>query len=297
MPKLSLGSWAFSFGPFADNPWPFSKVMQYTADAGYDGVELNGFRPHPHPEDFDTPQKCKELIRELSDLGLGVSGYAPDFTQAPPAEVDTEDYLRVVRQCLAFCERCGIDALRVDSVSPPVVMPDDDYKKRFDRLVATWQATAREAAVAGVRIVWEFEPGFWLNKPSEVLWLAQAVDHENFGLLFDTSHAYMGAVVGARYTGEKETLEGGVIEYAEMLADHIGHLHLIDSDGSLHDNDTSTHTPFGKGHIDFPAVLKAMNPVIVDMPWWCVDFCFHANVEEDGRNGVSYLKKLIQEVV
>ena len=54
-------------------------------------------------------------------------------------------------------------------------------------------------------LVWEFEPGFWLNKPSEVKNLVEAVDHAHFKLLFDTSHAYMGAVVGARQTGEKET--------------------------------------------------------------------------------------------
>ena len=64
-------------------------------------------------------------------------------------------------------------------------------------------------------------------------------------VLFDSSHAYMGAVIGARQTGDIETLPGGVTAYAEMLGDTIGHLHLIDSDGSLHDNETSTHTPFG----------------------------------------------------
>jgi len=30
-------------------------------------------------------------------------------------------------------------------------------------------AAAEEAAQAGVLLVWEYEPGFWLNKPSEVV--------------------------------------------------------------------------------------------------------------------------------
>ena len=47
-PKISLGSWAFSFGPFTDNPWSFADVIRYAADAGYDSVEINGFQPHPH---------------------------------------------------------------------------------------------------------------------------------------------------------------------------------------------------------------------------------------------------------
>ena len=88
-------------------------------------------------------------------------------------------------------------------------------------------------------LVWEFEPGFWLNKPSEVKSVVEAVDYPGFKLLFDTSHAYMGAVVGARQTGQVETLNGGVAEYARMLARNIGHFHLIDSDGSLHNDETT----------------------------------------------------------
>ena len=99
-PKLSLGSWAFSFGPFADNPWPFSKVLKYVADTGFDGVELNGFRPHPHPDDYNTAKKCAELKKQIADLGLGVSGYAPDFTQVPPAVAETDAYLETVRTSL-----------------------------------------------------------------------------------------------------------------------------------------------------------------------------------------------------
>ena len=31
--KISLGSWAFSFGPFADNPIPFEKTVKRLSDA------------------------------------------------------------------------------------------------------------------------------------------------------------------------------------------------------------------------------------------------------------------------
>ena len=167
------------------------------------------------------------------------------------------------RKSLAFCAHCGISTLRVDTVSPPVSLPADEYETRFIRLTNTWRAAAEEAARAGVKVVWEFEPGFWLNKPSEVQRVGSTqVDHENFKLLFDTSHAYMGSVVGARQTGNPELLNGGVAEYARLLSSMIGHLHLIDSDGSLHNHETSTHTAFGQGNIDFMDVLQALKPVI-----------------------------------
>ena len=59
-----------------------------------------------------------------------------------------------------------------------------------------------------------------------------------------------------------------------MLAKHIGHFHVIDSDGSLHHEETSTHTPFGEGYIDFKAVVTAMAPILEPLDWWCVDFAF-----------------------
>jgi sugar phosphate isomerase/epimerase len=296
-PRLSLGSWAFSFGPFAARPWPFEEVLDFIADAGYDGVEINGFRPHPHPDDFDTPAKCRALVRDIEARGLGISGYAPSFADMPPCEADTEAYLGVLRKCLDFCNRCGIGTLRVDPVSPPDGHALDEYETRFARLTRTWHAAAVEADKAGVSIVWEFEPGFWLNKPSEVIRTVEAVGHDNFKLLFDFSHAYMGAVVGARQTGEREVLDGGVAEYGRRLGDHIGHVHLIDSDGTLHSQETSTHEAFGAGRIQFGEVLRAIRPFIGGLPWWCVDFCFNPRTPTAAKDAVPVVRRLMREAL
>ena len=296
-PKLSLGSWAFSFGPFSQDPWPFSRVLRFIAEAGYDGVEINGFRPHPHPDDFNTAAKCKDLVKEVEGYGLGISGYAPAFGEVPPAQVDSEVYLGVFRKCLAFCDNCGISKLRVDTVNSPGSLPVDEYEARFTRLTKTWYLAAEEAVKAGVQVVWEFEPGFWLNKPSEVKRLVEAVNHENFRLLFDTSHAYMGAVIGARQTGNKELLNRGVADYGRLLGATIGHLHLIDSDGSLHNDETSIHTAFGHGKINFLDVLTAIKPVISQLPWWCVDFCFNPDTPTAGKNAVPFVRRVMEEVL
>ena len=296
-PKLSLGSWAFTFGPFSNDPWPFSRVLQFIAEAGYEGVEINGFRPHPHPDDYDTAAKCTELVNEITGCGLGISGYAPPFGDVPPAEVDSETYLKAFRKSLKFCENCGIGTLRIDTVSLPKPLPPAEYESRFKCLAKTWHLAAKEAAKMGVRVVWEFEPGFWLNKPSEVKRVVEAVDDENFKLLFDTSHAYMGAVIGARQTGTKELLSGGVAEYGRFLDTMVGHLHLIDSDGSLHNNETSTHVAFGQGKIDFMNALTAMKPVISKLPWWCVDFCFNPQTPTAGRDAVPVVRGLMEEVL
>jgi len=145
-------------------------------------------------------------------------------------------------------------------------------------------------------MVWEFEPGFWLNSPSEIRRIVDVVGHENFKVLFDTSHAYMVSVVGARQTGNKEILPGGVVELSELLEEDIGHFHLIDSDGTLHNDETSTHAPFGTGQIDFKEVLGEMEPVLDELEWWTVDFCFCPTTDRDAKNAVGFIKNVISEI-
>lgn len=296
-PKISLGSWAFSFGPFESDPWSWDRFVDFSADNGYDGVEINAQAPHPNPDHFDTPAKCRELMTRLADKGLGVSGYAvnghfPDMAAAAPAIASPDQLVAALRPYLQFCTNAGIGALRMDTASPPDEMGAAEYDKRFANAVRCLRAAAGAAAEHGVTLMWEFEPGFWLNKPSEVVRLHDEVDHAHFKLLFDTSHAYMGAVVASRHTGAAEKLAGGTAEYAAMIRDRMGHLHVIDSDGELHDDDTSTHIAFGEGYVDFPGTLEALKPRLADMQWWCVDFCFNPAGPEAASAAVPYLHKL-----
>ncbi len=295
-PSFSLGSWAFSFGPFESNPWSFDQFLAYTAQAGYDGIEINGFHPHPHPDVYNTKEKCAVLKKQIQDLGLGISGYAPDFRHVPAAIVPQEDHLKAIDKALAFCNHMEIDVLRVDTISPPEELIGSEYSRRFDRLADTWRAAAEACKQAGVLLVWEFEPGFWLNKPREVKHIVEAVNHSHFKVLFDTSHAFMCAVTGARHTGEKEILDGGVVEFAKMLKGHIGHFHLIDSDGTLHDNETSTHAPFGTGLIDFKAVIEEIREEVEPLEWWCFDFCFCPTTEEDAKKAIPFVEQVIAAI-
>jgi sugar phosphate isomerase/epimerase len=141
-----------------------------------------------------------------------------------------------------------------------------------------------------VKLLWEFEPGFLFNKPSEVVSIVEEVNHPNFSVLFDTCHAYMCAVVASRQPGPKETLPGGVAEFARLLKGQIGHLHVIDSDGTLHGDETSTHCPFGEGNIDFDEALDA---VVTDAgyqgEWFTVDLCFWPEAWEVTENAKNFL--------
>jgi sugar phosphate isomerase/epimerase len=295
-PKLSIGTWAFAFGPFEAKPWSFTQILQYAQRAGYDGVEVNGFLPHPVPELYRTTQQRNQLRDEISSYGLGVSAYAPDFRSVPPAVAKKQDYLDLFKSYAEFANDLGTNLLRVDSVSPPDAFRQANNSDiPYWNLVECWRSAAEVAADAGLRVVWEFEPGFWLNKPSEVLQTVKDINHPAFQVLFDTSHAYMSGVVGARQEGDQELVEQGIEGYARLLEGYIGHFHLIDSDGTLHDEETSTHAHFEEGLIDFKDFLRSSKHALKPLEWWCVDYCFNAEVESWGLEAISYIRKLLKE--
>ena len=126
-------------------------------------------------------------------------------------------YLDQFRRLVDLAADLGSPMLRLDTFSAPGSIPDEDYHTAFHRLADVWRDCAELARQAQVRMVWEFEPGFVFNKPSEVFELHERVGHPWFQLLFDTAHAYMCGVVGSRQHGQREVLEGGVVELLDKL--------------------------------------------------------------------------------
>jgi len=292
--KIAVGAWAYIWGGYEDKPIPLTTVVKKLRELNFDGIELAAFPPHLDPKDFDTQAKRKQVKKLLDDHGLGVSGLAADFGHVPPALVSPPDYLEVVRTNLDICHDLGIPNLRADTISPPTEIPGGmDYETCFWRVANVFHRAARLCAQEGIKFVWEFEPGFLFNKPSEVVRMTYAVDHPNFSILFDSCHAYMCGVVGARQMGKKETLPGGVTQFAHMLTGKIGAVHFIDSDGTLHDNSTSTHAPFGKGVLNFDEVVKAIQEAGYAGEWWPIDLCFWPNALEATAPAKKFMDQLV----
>jgi sugar phosphate isomerase/epimerase len=97
--------------------------------------------------------------------------------------------------------------------------------------------------------------------------------------------------VGARQHGARDVLSGGVAEFLDKLQGRIGAIHLIDSDGTLHYDETSTHRPFGQGLIDFERLAPKLLAV-PNIEWWTIDMCFWAgswDLVESSREFVAAL--------
>jgi len=296
--RISIGTWAYIFNqevPTND----FHVILHKLEDLGYDGVELGGFNPHPGPDTYETKEKRAKLKKEVADHGLKFSALAADlWSQKLTTVEDSGPFIAAFAKNLFFAEDLGIDCIRVDTVEPITVVQSGQVsnEKAFERVVKAFDLCSKLAAQRNIRICWEFEPGFPINKPSEILALVDEVrikrNNPNFGVLYDTCHAHMCAAIGANQIGEKEILKGGALELLEKLKGNITHVHLIDSDGSLNEHNTSTHNPFGTGKLNFDELIPAIQKAGVPSDWWCVDLCFWPNAWDVTADSKKFLDKM-----
>jgi sugar phosphate isomerase/epimerase len=291
--KLSMGSWSFAFGPYASSPKSMEEIARRLASAGFDGVELSGFPPHTTLDRYESKASRAELKAFLADLGLGISGYSADLSSVNPLVPENRQlYLDQFQRLCELCADLGSPMIRIDTVGAPGSIPESDYRTSFLRLADVWRECAGAARQAGVLMAWEFEPGFLFNKPSEVMELHQRIGHPWFQILFDTAHAYMCGVAASRQHGKPEVLEGGVAEFLTKLHGSIGAVHVIDTDGTLYNDDTSTHLPLGSGLIPWPSLM----PKLLALPhidWWCVDLCFYDGAWEMVEENLRAAREMI----
>jgi sugar phosphate isomerase/epimerase len=296
--KVAIGTWAYMFGPYEDNPVPLDEVLSKLRELNFDGCELAGFTPHASPQDYPSKADRETLKGKLADNGLEAIGYAANLYANPPASNDAsvrQKWVETFKENVEFCADVGIPSIRVDTVSPPPLIEGVSYGDAWGRTVEAFNTGAQIAADAGMLLVWEFEPGFMFNKPSEVVNMVTHVDHDSFKVLFDACHAHMCAVVAARQAEPKETLPGGPVQFAQMLTGQIGHIHLIDSDNTLHGDETSTHAPFGSGVVDFDAVMPAILDAGYDSEWWSIDLCFWPEAWEVTAQSKQFVDGLIEK--
>ena len=268
MKKVSIGSWAY----LGENPILLPELCERLHELGFDGISMGGFMPHANPELYDTPEKREELKQLLKKYDLEVADFACDLWSLDSLK-QPEEWIALFEKNAEFASQMGFKIIRVDTGTQPILPDGMTYGQARAKIVDNFKRIAKIAQKYGLEVVWEFEPGFMINEPKYIVETYEAVDEPNFSILFDTSHGYMSAVVGARHI-EPDKLEGGILEFIELLKGKIGFVHVIDSDGTLNDTGTSTHAPFGLGKIDFDEVIPAlMEKGGFKGEWWAIDPC------------------------
>jgi sugar phosphate isomerase/epimerase len=99
---------------------PLEDVIKRAKKYGYDGVELDGKRPHANPLDMST-RRCRELRRIADGEGIEIVGVAANNDFSSPMPEHRETQVCYVRHLIQVASDLGAPKVRVFFAWPGVV--------------------------------------------------------------------------------------------------------------------------------------------------------------------------------
>jgi sugar phosphate isomerase/epimerase len=152
---------------------------------GYEGVEIDGKRPHGNPLDLPAP-RCVELQHRAHDAGINLYAVAANNDFSSPIPEHREAQLLYVRDLIRMTADLGASTLRMFAAWPGVTVSDDEATYTTARRVwreahldvsagQTWEwcreglaESARLAGEAGVTLALQNHAPV-TNSPADVL--------------------------------------------------------------------------------------------------------------------------------
>ena len=110
--KLALYTISLSGGYYAGPAVPLLDIIQRARAWGYDGIELEGKRPHGNPMDLDA-KKRKEIVEVAQQEGVALPAVASYNDFASPIEEHRENELLMVREQIRLAADLGAKVVRV----------------------------------------------------------------------------------------------------------------------------------------------------------------------------------------
>ena len=95
------------------------QVIERAARFGYDGVEIDGKRPHGNPLDL-PPARCRELVHRAHDAGIEIYAVAANNDFSSPIPEHRESQLVYMRDLIRMTADLGVRTLRVFAAWPGV---------------------------------------------------------------------------------------------------------------------------------------------------------------------------------
>jgi len=109
---------------------------------GYQGVEIDGKRPHGNP--LDMPKsRCQQLCNLANDQGIGIYAVAANNDFSSPIPEHREAQLVYVRELMRMTVDLGVKLIRV-FLAWPGVTPLPEGGGRYDIAQAVWKAEHKD---------------------------------------------------------------------------------------------------------------------------------------------------------
>ncbi len=125
-----LGLW------YRGEPLPLESMIRRAREFGYDGIEIDGKRPHGNPLDWPAP-RCRELHRLADGEGIEIYAVAANNDFSSPVPEHREAQIAYVRDLIRMTADFGACLLRVFAAWPGVT--NHEGPGRYDIARRIWQ--------------------------------------------------------------------------------------------------------------------------------------------------------------
>ena len=224
-------------------------ALELIAEAGYDGVALTVDWQHFDPFAPDFEGRAEGLARRLRELGLGVvietgarflldPRHKHEPTLISPEREGRKKRIEFLKRCIDLCHACAGETTSFWAGAP---RPGVDAAEAWRWLQEGVYEVVGYAKGNGVEVALEPEPGMLVQTLDD--WRRIAAIPGIVCPLFlalDVGHCLV--------TGERDPAEA-----VREFAPHLGTVSIEDMKRGVHE-----HLPFGRGDIDVPSVLRAL---------------------------------------
>ena len=176
-------------------------VIERARRFGYEGVEIDGKRPHGSPLDLPR-ERCLDLRRKAADAGIELYAVAANNDFSSPIPEHRESQLAYVRDLIRMTADLGASTLRVFAAWPGVTLPPEGATYLVARQIwreahlrvspeQTWDwcraglaEAARWAGDAGITLALQNHVPV-TNNPADMLRLIREVDSPHLKACLD----------------------------------------------------------------------------------------------------------------
>jgi len=141
---VKIGLYSITYGGvwYRGGALTLEQVIGRAAKFGYQGIEIDGKRPHGNPVDMPGP-RCTDIKKKAGDSGIEIYAVAANNDFSSPIPEHRESQLLYVRELLRMTSDLGAKIMRIFLAWPGVTLRPEGGG-RYDIAKAVWKAEHQE---------------------------------------------------------------------------------------------------------------------------------------------------------
>jgi len=228
--------------------YPLKEAVTRIVEAGYQGIEVWGGRPHAYRNDL-TEAELKDIRSLIEDKGVEVSAFIPAQFRYPTSLVNPKEKIR--KDSINYIKESFNTAIALGThkvtACPGHTLYGQSLEDAWQLLKESLEALLEHAQKYGITLL--LEPAHRMESDlvitvDDALRIIKEIKNNRIGIVLDTGHAVV----------NKESLKDCVRKLNKSK--FIFHVHIDDNNGLMDE-----HLIPGQGRINFIPFLRELKKV------------------------------------